>query len=154
MEEGCGRRVPERSPHSTAHHDRRQRLVTGAESLGAGHEVGSEAVALAAEPPTETPESGDHLVAHEEDVTLAADVGDRGPVAVRRWDDPARSDHRLAEERGHTVAELVEGARQIRRVVVCDLGDVADEGPVTVTHRRDPGERRAVRVRAVVGEAA
>jgi len=77
-----------------------------------------------------------------------------GPVPIGRRDNAAGTDHRLADERGHAAVQLVEDAGEVVRVVVRDLGDVTDERSVPVAYRRNTGERRPVRVRSVVREAA
>ena len=146
--------VPERCTHPPARDHRGERHVAGADPLRARHEIRREPVSLAAEPAPEPPEAGDHLVGDEQDVALAADLGDRRPVALGRRDDATCADDRLADERCRAAVELVEHAREIGRVVVGDLGDVADEGSVAVAYRGDAGQRRAVRVRAVVREPA
>ena len=150
-----GRRlVPERRPHPAAHDHGAERHVAGADSLRAGDQVGREGVPLAAEPASEAAEAGDDLVADEEHIALPADPLDRRPVALGRRDRPAGADHRLADEGGDAAVELVDDTRELCGIVVGDLGDVADQRAVAVAHGRDPGERGAVGVRAVIGEAA
>ena len=78
---------PRTAPAHARGDDRAERHVAGADALRAGHQVGREPVALAAEPATEASEAGDHLVGDEQDVALAADRLDRRPVAVG-WRDP------------------------------------------------------------------
>ena len=124
--------VPERRAHAAAHHDGAERHVARADPLRARHQIGREAVSLAAEPAPEPSEARDHLVCNEQHVALAADSLDSGPVAVRWWDHPAGADHRLADECGCAAAELVEDAGEVGRVVVLHLGDVADERAVAV----------------------
>ena len=151
---GAASSSPERLAHAPGDDHGAERHVAGADPLRAGHQVRGEAVALAAEPAAEPSEAGDHLVGDEQDAALAADPLDRRPVAVGRRDRAARADHRLADERGGAVTELVERPLEVGSVVVGDLRDVADERPVAVAHRRDAGQRRPVRVRAVVRETA
>ena len=147
--------VPERRAHPAADDDRAERDVAGADPLRAGDQVGREAVALAAEPAAEPAEAGDHLVGDEQDVALAADALDLGPVAVGRRDRAAGADHRLADEGGGAARRARRATRARSAGSSCgDLGDVADERAVAVADGRDPGERGAVGVRAVVREAA
>ena len=152
VEERRRRVAPEGLPHMVADDDGAQRHVAGADPLRAGHQVGREPVALAAEPASEAPEAGDHLVGDQQDAALAADRLHGRPVPVGWRDRAAGADHRLADERGSAVAELVERAGELFRIVVCDLDHVADERPEPVAHRGNPRQRRSVRVRAVVGE--
>ena len=145
--------IPERLAHAPRDDDRAEGDVAGADPLRAGDQVGREAVALAAEPAPEPAEAADHLVRDEQDVALAADALDLGPVAVGRRDHAARADHRLADEPGGALAELVEDPGEVLGIVVRDLCDVADERAVPVADARDAGEGRPVGVRAVVREA-
>ena len=147
---GRGVQVPERRAHSGGDDDGTERNVARADSLRTRDQVGREAVALAAEPAAETPESRDHLVRDQEDAALAADRLDRGPVPVWRGDGAAGADQRLTDERRRGSAEGIERPSEIVGIVVRDLGDASDERAEAVPDGGDPRQRRAVRIRAVV----
>ena len=112
--------------------------VARADPLCAGHQVGGEAVALAAEPAAEPPEARDHLVRDQEDAALAADPLDRRPVAVRRRDRAAGPDQWLADERRCRVPERVERPGEVVGIVVRDLGATADQRAEAVADRGMP----------------
>ena len=151
VEERRGTLVPERGAHPVADDDGTERHVPRADPLRAGHQIGREAVPLAAEPAAEPPEAGDHLVRDQEDAPFATDSLDCRPVAVRRRDRAAGTDQRLADERrrGSPSASSVSG--EVVRVVVRDLRDASDERSEAVAHRGDARQRGAIGVRAVVG---
>ena len=66
---------------------------------------------------------------------------------------PARSDHRLAEERRDALGpDALDRLPQRTRVVPRHLLDERDERLVAGAVCRDAAERRAVHVHAVVGE--
>ena len=77
QERGCVD-VPERRANAIGDDDRAERHVARADPLRARHQVGREAVALAAEPATEAAEAGDDLVCDQEDASLAADRSTAG----------------------------------------------------------------------------
>ena len=79
-----GRRlVPERRLHALRRDHGAERHVARGQALRAGHEVGLDAVALAAEPGAEPAEAADDLVRDEQHVVRVAELADRGPVARR-----------------------------------------------------------------------
>src|SRR5207248_4122397 len=78
--------------------------VAGGDSFREGEEVGLDPVVLRAEPLAQAAEARDHLVEHEQDVVLATEPLDGGPVAVRRRVDAAGADHRLAQEGSNVAA--------------------------------------------------
>ena len=130
--------APERLAHPAGRYNGAQRHVPRRDSFRAGHEIRRHAVSLTAKPLSEPSEARDHLVADDQDVALATDPLDLGPVALRRRDHTTRADHRLADERGGAVAQVVERRGERSGVVVGDLHDVADQGPVPVADGRDP----------------
>src|SRR5215207_7184288 len=123
---------------------------------------------LAPEPFAGAPETADHLVGDEQDVALAADPLDGGPVACWWYDHAAGALHGLADEGGDVVgADLVDLAGALLRCpspeglrvllsalrIPIGLGDVDDAGngqPALRVHRLHAPERGASHGRAVI----
>ncbi len=61
-----------------------ERRVPAADPLREGQDVRLDVELLDAEPRSETPESGDHLVRDEKDAVSVTDLADSGEVALRR----------------------------------------------------------------------
>ena len=81
----------------------RDRHIGTRERLGHGHDVGLDAVGVAAEHVAGAPESGDDLVGHHQDVVFFKHRLDLCEVAGRRHDHTTRTLHRLGEKGGDGV---------------------------------------------------
>ena len=79
--------------------DGRQRHTAG-NALGGGDEVGHDALVVTGEPVAGPAEAGLHLVGDEEDVVLAAPIGQRRKETPRRGDETALALDRLDDDCG------------------------------------------------------
>ena len=68
--------------YAVAHHHAAQGDVAIGNALGEGQQVGLEVVGLAAEPVAGAAKATDDLVHHQQDIPLAADALDLGPVGI------------------------------------------------------------------------
>ena len=103
----------------------------------------------------DAPEPGDHLVGDEERTGVAHDLPHAGEIALGGEADAARTDHRLAEERGDPLgADPVDRLGELVGRVPGDEGDIGDEVTGADPVRLDPGHGRAVGVHAVVRPGA
>ena len=135
----------------------RDRHVGARERLGHGHDVGFDAVGVAAEHLAGPPETGDDLVGHHQDVVLLEHCLDLCEVAGRRNDHPARTLHRLGEEGSDGVGALAGddgfevGDQPIDHLFVglARMGRVIEAWAAGAQHACD----RQVEVGMVVGQA-
>ena len=90
------------------HEAGRDRLVPGGQRLRQRHDVGLQIKGLRAEHVARAAEAGDHFVDDEEDFVFLQERLDAIEVGGRRHDDPARSHHRLGEERSDRIGALAQ----------------------------------------------
>src|ERR687888_417063 len=120
--------APERLLHPRTDDHAAERHVSRRDALREDQEVGREAVSLAAEPPAEAAEPGDHL---------------------------AGADDRLADEgRDAFAAEPVDRGGELVDGVRVDVNNVRDERSETLDVRRNAAEAGSPGMHAVVGVAA
>ena len=149
-----------------------QRRLSRRHALRERDDVGVEPEPLRHEPRPQPAESGDHLVAPEQDPVAVAQLAQPGAVPRRGRRAPAGVLHRLDHHGAHGVRALrVDRAldRGDRRVGPLGLGggvgvvaavgvlgmaDVAQERLERRPRRRDPGQRQRAERAAVVGPAA
>ncbi len=80
--------------HATERHRAR------GDALGEGDQVGLDAKVLRGERRAEPAPAGDHLVEHQQDAVLRADVAQPREIALRRHQHPARGRDRVDHHRG------------------------------------------------------
>ena len=114
------------------------RRIGGCDPLGQRHHVRLDPIAGAAEPVADPPEPADHLVRHQQDAVLVADLADAVEVALRRHDRTAGVLDRLEDDRGHRRGVLVsDDAVDLVRALERAGGRIgAVRAPVAVRHRR------------------
>ena len=114
MSTGTGRRMPkigmamleeaasrlDRPVDVVAAHHRPDRLVTGAQPLGDGQDIGPHAIRFAGEHMAGPAHAAHHLVKDQQHAVPVADLADAGEIAIkRRHRAKRRTDHRLGHER-------------------------------------------------------
>ena len=139
-------------------------------TLGTDEDVGPDAPVIDAEPRAGAPEGGHHLVGDQQDAVPLADLGDRGPVAIRGdGGRKRRADDRLGDERGDGAGtgrfegalelggQLVGVAEGIRaglaravRVRSGDVAEPAEPGLVRASQRLPAGQVQRAQGVAVV----
>src|SRR5262249_41046883 len=119
------------------------------DSLGKGDRVRIDPGAAAREPVADPAVAADHLVRHEEHAVPAAELARVAQIALRRCEDAAGADDRLAEERGDPLgADLLDTRLEGVDGIPGDAGGVTGERADT-----DLEGLRADDARAVAGEA-
>jgi hypothetical protein len=121
-----------------AGHAQSERPVAGGGPLPGGEDVRPHAPVVAAEPPPGAPEPGHHLVGDEQHAVAPADLGDRGPVVVRRNGAAQRgAGDRFRDERGHGLGPGLDDRAVERLGVGCPapLGMRRHRAPVLVRGR-------------------
>ena len=119
--------------------DRRaQRQIARRQPLGAGDDVGDDAVDLfGREEVAQAAEAGDHLVGDVDHVVFAADLERARVVAGRRHHDAARRQDRLGDEGAHLVgAELEDLVLEVGDLLVAEVLDRLAVGPPVGVGRR------------------
>ena len=86
----------------------RQRRIGRSQALGDGDDIRLDAVMLRAKHGPQPSETGDDLVGDQQDIVFLEHRLNRGPVACRRRNDTARSQHGFADESRNRIRTLGE----------------------------------------------
>ena len=100
------------------HDDRAQRHVPARQALGAGHDVGHDAVVLGSEPLAGAPEAAHHLVGDHQDAVLVEQRPQAGVVAVGRNQQAVAAGDAFEQHRG-------DGMRPLHLNDFLDVGNAA-----------------------------
>ena len=100
-----------------------------AEALADRHHVGHDAPVLHAQPLARAAPAGEHLVGHQQDLLLVAELAQLGEEVVRRHDRAAPALDRLEHEAGHVADRALVDVLVVERDVLVGVDRAVGLGP-------------------------